>query len=447
MKLSVEDAVDKGIEESFDLYSQKINLKISGKQSKLSKREWLPVLKFSFTGSDIINIMNSDSRNNNLSVHLTQQIFDGGASALRNKIQKQQMQLNIEQLEQAEFNLKNQLWLKYNQLLIQQTQLKLQKKSLSQAKKQLEIYRLEATQGTVTELELLQAEISVGQLELDIENGKTDFDDTFFQFRQLLGISPEVEIELIDTGITEYTGININLTISQIKKMALNYNIEYRSTLLELNQQRQQYKLTKLSYIPEISLEVSLGLAGEQLPLTTPEFSTAINIDFNDSETPISSTFDAGMSGNQTRNRTSSVSVTPFKGVGSLLNEKQSKLQIQELQEKIDKLIDSIPHAVISSYNKYNQKREAVRINHNLLILKKRELNILVLKQQQGDIKRSELIEEQIDYSEDETALLQNILELIQIEQEFAIALGLTPSDLHLLATKTEVNSDEKSIF
>ena len=127
IKLSADEAVEMGMNESFELYSERMAIKISGKQARLAIREWLPSVSFTWSSNDIVNYSNTDTHSNNLSAKLSQQVFDGGASIIRNKLAEGQLAIQNEKLSLSELSLKNSLWLSYNQLLIQGLQLKLQK--------------------------------------------------------------------------------------------------------------------------------------------------------------------------------------------------------------------------------------------------------------------------------------------------------------------------------
>ena len=296
---------------------------------------------------------------------------------------------------------------------------------------------MELGHGSVTNIEFLQAKISVKELELEIENSKKSYTDLLFNFKQMLGIPVQLSLELIDTDVSNYSGLDLPLNDNQIASMALQSNIEYKSAILEMYQLRKEHNLSMHTYIPKISLELSAGFAGDEFPLTAPNFSAGLNFSFSDPRLPVTGTLSGGSTGVDTRNRTSSVSVTPFEKVGYSLSLKQSQLKIEEQSRKIEKLKETIPHSAISAYKSYLLKKESIQVNKELLELKRKELAIIELKRMQGEIKRSDFIEAQINLSKQEVGMLENILELIKAEQEFASTVGLTPFEL-LSISQTE---------
>src|SRR5690606_12490568 len=114
---------------------------------------------------------------------------------------------------------------------------------------QFKILEVQADQGSITDLELLESEISIKQTELEISTRELELNAALCSFKSSLGMEPDQPVQLVDNGIEDYSGIVFPWSRDQMCSIALNENLEYRSQFVSLRQAREQLELLKRTFI------------------------------------------------------------------------------------------------------------------------------------------------------------------------------------------------------
>lgn len=436
--LTVEEATAIGVRENSQLRTQTSQLALAGRQFDLQFRAWLPQVDLTFSNTDSVTINGPDNHNLQLRVSLKQPVFDGGKSEIQAALQSQALELQRGQLETAEFQLRSQIWTSYFQILVQSRQLELLKENFIWSTDQFKILEVQASQGSITELELLESEISIKQTELDISNRELELNAALFSFKLSLGIEPDQPVHLVDNGIENYSGLVFPLSRDQMTSIALNENLEYRSQFVNLRQAREQLELLKRTFIPTISLDLSFGVSGASLPLTTPNFSFGLSFQFDDPQFPVQANYSGGNSGAESRNRSSSVKVTPFAQITRALTEQQATMGIRQILETIAQIEKSLPFQIVQILETYENSKRSLALQRDLLDLESKKFEIAKLRHEQGEITLADLIRAQTDLTSKRLGLLQSIMGLISHEQQIAAALGLSPEELQLASRQAE---------
>ena len=85
---NVNDAVNIALQNSKQIYLQELNSLITMKTSKLSFREFLPSVNFSYNDSSGVTYFSTDTNSKTFSVSLNQLLFDGGKLRFNYQINK-----------------------------------------------------------------------------------------------------------------------------------------------------------------------------------------------------------------------------------------------------------------------------------------------------------------------------------------------------------------------
>lgn len=436
--LTVEQATAIGVRENSQLRTQTSQLALAGRQYDLQFRAWLPQVDLTFSNTDSVTVGGPDNHNMQFRVSLKQPVFDGGKSEIQAALQSQALELQRGQLETAEFQLRSQIWTSYFQILVQTRQLELLKENLVWSTDQFKILEVQADQGSITDLELLESEISIKQTELEISTRELELNAALFSFKTSLSMEPDQPVQLVDNGIEDYSGIVFPWSRDQMRSIALNENLEYRSQFVNLRQAREQLELLKRTFIPTISLDLSFGISGAGLPLTTPNFNFGLSFQFDDPQFPVQASYSGGNTGSESRNRSSSLTVTPFAQITRSLTEQQATMGIRQILETIAQLETSLPFQVVQVLETYENAKRSLKLQRDLLDLENKKLEITKLRHAQGEITLSDLISVQADFTSRRLGLLQSIMSLISQEQQIAAALGLSPEELRLASRQAE---------
>lgn len=429
--LSLEQAISIGLNNSMELSSQEIQI-LLGKQSRtLSLREWFPGISLNYTSNDSVTQNSADSYNKNISMKVSQLVYDGGATAYSHKMLGKQLEIEQENLVKARFKLRSKIWSEYHKISLLESQLDLKKESLINAKSELSVIELKTKHGSLTKLDMLEAQISMKKLELEIDTLLSKLDEGLFQFKTLLNLPIDTEIALKKIKFHDYLGFQLPWNITEFKEICLRSSTEYKSAKLEIEKQRIQLKLSKLNFIPTLKLNGTVGFSGNDFPLTDPTYTLAVEVAFNNKSFPTTGNLSIGKSGEHTLNRGSTIGVEPFKDLSGPITKKKAEVALENAVYKLKKLNELIPFQAERSYKLYNQSKEELLLESELLELEDKKMNILNMKFQLGEIEYSKLLTARNNYSQSEMSYLEKILALLEQEKQLAFLMGLAPDQLN----------------
>lgn len=431
--LTLDQAVSLGMNNSKELTSQEILLILEKQSRDLSIRTWFPDLSFSYSSNDSVTVNGADSYNKNLSLKVSQLVYDGGASSHSYKMMSKQLEIEKEKLKKARYQLRSRIWSEYYNLALLKSQSEIKKESLHNAQNDLSILELKAEQGGITKLDLLEATISVKKLELDIENIQNQYDDSLYQFKVLLNIPISSEIEIEKASFDSYRGFQLPWNGDEFKSICLSSSTEVKSAQLEIEKSRIQLKMSRLNFIPNIRLNGSADISGDEFPLSIPTWNLAVEISFNNPAFPSSGNFSVGKTGEHTLSRGSGASLSPFKDITTPVAKKKAEMALDTALYKYQKLTESIPFEAERAYINYEQSKKALGLESELLDLEGKKLEILQKQFQLGELEYSKLLTARTGHSQSQIAFMGKILELLELEKQLAFLLGLAPDQLQEL--------------
>ena len=101
---NVNDAVNIALQNSKQIYLQELNSLITMKTSKLSFREFLPSVNFSYNDSSGVTYFSTDTNSKTFSVSLNQLLFDGGKLRFNYQINKLNSMYSYNAVTLLDFN-------------------------------------------------------------------------------------------------------------------------------------------------------------------------------------------------------------------------------------------------------------------------------------------------------------------------------------------------------
>ena len=118
-----------------------------------------------------------------------------------------------------------------------------------------EIAEIRYTTGTVSQQDVLRAQVEVSSLESELIQQRQQLQSTRARLAQLLHVSPETQLEAIE----EWSAQEIPEDIDRLYQQAITARPELRAQLAAVRRDRQKVELARLQYFPDVTLSSMLG--------------------------------------------------------------------------------------------------------------------------------------------------------------------------------------------
>ena len=194
LTLTLEDAVQSALENNVAIKQSEISLDAKKRAARYS---WNPVSpEISLDGTYSIALPNTNDEDATLTAGAT--ISSTLTPSLYTSIKGADIERDLQEMifdndiRAVELEVRKN----YYSLLYQQQQVELQEKSLETTKKQYESNLAKYNRGTLSRLDVLSAQVSYQNDELDLKSLKSELDNAMASFKQTIGIPQSQKIEL-----------------------------------------------------------------------------------------------------------------------------------------------------------------------------------------------------------------------------------------------------------
>ncbi len=388
IELTLDDAGNMAISNSFQLQSIQQSMAITHFSHKLSIREFFPTVSFTYSDSRQVRYNSTDTDSIQLGLNLVQPIFNGGRSLIQRKLSAIQLSIQGAGLEKQTEEILDQVWQLYHQVMIYQKKLSLQKELFVLSQSQLDITQKKYELGNITEIDFIESQIEVQSLEIEISSTTNMYLQLSSQFNQLLGLDVETELSLYPEISPDYSGIPFDLNQKEyFYNISLENNLDLRSAQFELHQAKAQYSMTTKSFIPKLSLEGSVNFSGEEFPLQQPTYSLKLNIEFPFKAIPLTTSFAMSTVGNNEYSRNQTYSAPVLQDMSFLVDRKSASIQVSQSQEKEKMLAGNLYFTIEQQILDLRQKRSTLELNRRVFALQEQKITILETKNRLGEVK------------------------------------------------------------
>lgn len=418
------DAVQVALENSQE---HKILIQISKekiKNAKLSIIPFLPSLNFHWTENNQIIKHNPDIHSKSINIELNQMIYDNGKSKLKYLSTKSSSDLDYLLALQTirEFSLS--ILEQYYNLLLQEETLKLKENLLSQTTNDYQIILFKFEKGLISKSEKLEYDISLRRLQNELNNSYSEYFLNKTNFSQLLNLPEAVQIKfnhdnkLLDDSILQFDGTNI------VEKIVEN-NLELRQITDMIKYQSDQKKILNRFYIPSIYFSGGLNFLGTTYPLTQPQFTVRLSFKFE--ELPfLSPSFSEGAFIKEKRidGLESSFNAQVIPQLNYFSNLRLSDMAIRQIQEKLISRVKEIKAESLRYINSCKNLIDNISLLEQEINLKNEKIDIYKYELEQGLIKQSDYLKEQLDLGETNQKLLQAKISLALLYNKIKFLAG-----------------------
>jgi outer membrane protein TolC len=392
----------------------------------LGYRAFLPQLGLSVSEDDRLSQISSDSFTKTYTVNLEQLVFDGGRTRSSRRLERAELVLFSDQLNQDESALVESVLSAYRQILVSRMIVAIRTEALGSLNEQRRIMEEELALGMVIALDLVQAEITVKEAEMELQSLILQLEEQEKQFADLLGLEEMPELsERVDIHRRAFVP-----DAEAIRRLAAGGNPDLGRMLHSIMQKEIEAKIASRTWIPTVKAMGSFSVSGQRYPLTRHSWTAGFSVNF------ASPWFNAGAGGSAgwepPYDKTARVqtSFTPLPDPASGLGAKQTTLALTLEQENYRRSLDRLEREAALQTNNLalGEKRRALAVEALELAREKYRLSEVLLSL--GRITRIELMEERIELAKKEVAAAEAAAALLETERALERFIGAPPGSL-----------------
>jgi outer membrane protein TolC len=424
--LGFEDAARLAVANSTELKAGRAGRALREGAWKLGLRAYFPQIGFSVSEDDRLSLIGADSFLKNYTLTLNQLLWDGGRTGSARALERAELVLLEDQLEQSEAEIVEAALNAYRGVLIGRQIISIRESALESLAEQRRILEEELALGMVTALDAAGGDITFKEAELELASLRLEAEETETRFAELLGLErlPELaeSIDVFRKASPPSSGTARQTALSRNPALAL-----ARHTLAS---RRTEAKSASLSWLPTLRAEASFTVSGQRYPLTRHSWSVGFTVNFSSPWFTASAGGSAGWEPPWDRSARTQGSVTPLPDPASGIGAKQVNLALAQELENYSTLLRQTDRAAILGVEKItlSERRRIMALEALELAAEKYRLSGLLMEL--GRITRVELMEARIEYAEKEAEVVQAAAGLLAAERELERLLDLRPGSL-----------------
>ncbi|WP_333696119.1 TolC family protein [Flavobacterium sp.] len=382
--LTLENAIEKCLENNFDLKIAKNEVRIASENLSIGNAGMLPrvngiitnnntILNIdqTFANGENVEIDGAQNININYGVGLEWTIFDGFRMFARNKQLKESLKLSESELRVSILTRLSEVYETYFQLVNFQKQIQNIDSIISVSEFRLKTAQNRFTIGKASKLEVLNAEVDLNtdkSLRLTLQE---QFQIVKVQLNQLLVQPPQFDFK-VDTKLV----LDQTLKFDEINELALQQNPKLQVQFINQKIQEYELKQVKANRYPIVTLTSGYNLVRSQTPFGFVTESTGRNINYGFTAT-----------------------LNIFDGFNQNRNEKVAKIQLENSQILIEQQKQSIQSQVAVLFQSYLSGLALLDLEKQNENIAKQNLNITLEKFKIGSISTVEFRTAQENYT------------------------------------------------
>ncbi len=276
-KLGFRRAVRAALSRSPEIDYHEALVRILSEQLSPMISERIPVLSLSYSGNSEYTEGEPLTPLHRIDVGAEIELFDGGRTSLRTRLQEQQAQKQESRLKEMRAELKAHIVELYLGVLLAEREVKVREESYESAYRYLRIARTRLKRGTIIPNSLSETVIELERLGIALRRSKLSRSRYRSSLSELTGIEePQLTGELPD----DYRSIveEAETSLQQLIDAASSYSSEIRSSRQRVRAARIASMESQRRHLPSLHLFSSIGFEGETFPPVNPEVTIGIRI-------------------------------------------------------------------------------------------------------------------------------------------------------------------------
>ena len=392
----------------------------------LSFRAFLPQVSIVISEDERLSLISADSFTKNYAVNLEQLVFDGGRTRTARKIERAELMLLSDELNRNESAVIETALSSYRQILLSRMIISIREAALVSLKEQRRILVEELALGMVIPLDLVHAEITVREAELELEAMKIQNGELEKQFAEFLGLETMPELsEKIDIYRTPLIP-----DPQAVQRSALSRNPDLQRFLHSIMQKEAEVKYASLGWLPTIKLMGTYSVSGQHYPLNRQSWTVGFTFSFTSPWLGFSTGGNAGWEGAYDKTARLNGSFSPVPDPASSLGAKQASLALALERENYQVLLKKLERqAALEVQNlRLSDQRRGLAVESLKLGAEKYRLSETLLSL--GRITRIELMEARLEYEKKEMQAAEAAVALLEAERSIERIIDCPPGRL-----------------
>jgi outer membrane protein TolC len=430
MEVSLQEAIDMAVLNSVQLQQTQLQLQSEKALSYLSWRQWLPQVSFGYSESTSQVDAGADQNQAQWSVQGSQLIFDGGQGFVQGKL----TQLAITEQERnyllARDGVADQIFSAFHSLILLEEKAQLQRELVELSAEQETITNTEFSLGLITEVDRLETLLEFQSLEIDLKQTESELEQSYFAFKDALGLEIQTDLRVQGTVPMDYQGITISDDQNELLDTAVAFNGEIRSLGAQIESLRTQKGLYDMGWLPVVSLQGEAKLYGAQYPLDQWDYTLTLAVQLPIPGLPITTSLTLGSTPPTSESTSSSINVSPLPDLGFIAEGVQFRNQFSALSIQYEKAILSLQGQIAAISVQHRLLKESLVLQKEKQDIQARRLSIMQRQLELGEIKRVDFVKAQIALLEQEVSLREAIIQLMILERQVESLLGLAMGEL-----------------
>jgi outer membrane protein TolC len=434
--ISIDEAARLALATSQELRMAQLRVQASARAFSLGVRALFPTVSVSANDMRSVLMNAPDTSSKSWSLTLDQTLFDGGRQSRQRSLSRMQVLLGRRAEADQRDALVDTVRALFRKILVQRQTLRIQENARSVTEDQLVISRTERQIGSIRDVDLLDSELELGTVELAAQDTLAALAESEFQLRRLIGLQSREACELEGEIDASYAGITIPEAESFFYGIAYDNNASLAAQELEIRTAQEDVRNAAAWFVPSLSFQLSLTLSGEDYPLQNPSLTGKLLLDFPCRAFPLSASLSASSTPGRETSAGSDGAVSVLEDLGSSTDRTLAALSYQASLLKRDQLREDLRFSIAQGTARQTQRIRGLALKRRQIDLNEMKAAIMARQLELGEVKRIDYVRAQTQLARDRTALLGEVLQMLDGERSFEKLLGVRPGELAKLCQK-----------
>jgi outer membrane protein TolC len=427
---SLDDAVNRAVGNSEALKYQKLNVLYNLRIAKYAITPFIPALSLSFSENDTINIQAADSRSKSLQLSVSQLLFDGGKARLQYDLRNMGALYANYDYEASEQQYVHDVAAVYRAILLQKSKIEIQKELISMAELQLRIMETQRNMGRVLEVDFLEYEISVAEQQVGLAKMERELVSLEHGFNKLLNMPDDASITIDDVLVLPETFSLLDAWKDGLLNIAVARNKSLQRSQLQVLYARKQTEQAGRAFLPDMSLEASLGFSGAAYPLTEPRLSLKLNIAFSNAFLPVTYSHGETIRASRLAGAQNSASASSPSSTTYFTERKREGLALRTGELEYGETAAGLRENVRGLIEAHDQAVSELELKKRLVDLSERRVEINRVRLSNGTFRQIDFLKNLSDLASARISLAELACEIIEYEHSLEVALSASYNEL-----------------
>ncbi|MDR0557880.1 MAG: TolC family protein [Treponema sp.] len=423
------DAADLAVGNSPDLKNEYAQNRIRERAWTLGRRAYFPSLTFTVDENDSLSLVSTDSFQKSYSARIEQPVFDGGKLAQSRRVTRAYIASQDAAVKRMELEVADKAISAYRQTLYTRSALAIKERGFETLVEQREILSLEIELGRALPTDMAEADLKIADARIELISLEIDLKQAERQFAESLGLDKlPILAETIDIHRSA-----VLPSARAIQSIAFERNVELVAARFSIAQKQEELAIAKRSWIPVVKLSGSFSISGQAYPVTRYNWSIGVTIDFS---SPFFSNTSKGVFGSEyssiyTAQAHNSLTLAP--DPASAMDIRAAEMALNLEKTKYAAALERAGKTAVYALEKCGLIESKRHIAVEALELAKKRLALSELRFNLGQITRIDIINVQIECTQQEVAAVQAAVALLEAERELERSMDLRAGELREL--------------